>query len=251
MKDIYVIHTQFNSVYSEYLNNSELCIQQKEIEDEYGGTEVKEIGFGTTEPIAIIYFKDQVFVDFRCEEISKEQTDQLIIIVSDNMFYSDADVVLQRLKKIIDSTSCRLFPIYHQRETFKEFITTFEKEFENKISTPVKRYSHYKEEETEHWQDNPFYKLVELVNSTSEDEYDKALIDLKSFFPSDEEMHETNERKEKLKMLYSLLGANISEETKKSYQDLKTEYDDLPDLQPIIDGDFIRTVRDIILEKIV
>lgn len=93
--------------------------------------------------------------------------------------------------------------------------------------------------------------IVKNEGSFTKEYYDDLVKKMVDFFPKDEELNEANERKAKLKLLYNLLGLSISGETRKSYQNLKTEYDELPDLPSVIDGDFVRTVRDIILEKVI
>jgi hypothetical protein len=251
MKNIYIIHTQFNRAYSSNLVNTEFEIISKNVENEYGGEEEKEFGFGVTQSIALVYQKNRLIVDFECTKLNENHPDNLIILISDELFLSDPKTVLERLKGILTSVACRISPIYHQRNTFNEFIVAFEKEFKDKIIVPINTFSHYVEDETSEWQENPFYALVELVNSQNEDEYKETLRKIASFLPTDKTIQEANEQKEKLKLLYNLLGTSISEETKKTYQNLRTEYEDLPDIKDRFDVEFLKNVRDIILNKTV
>lgn len=93
--------------------------------------------------------------------------------------------------------------------------------------------------------------IVKSKGNFTKESYDDLVEKMVDFFPKDEEINEANERKAKLKLLYNLLGTNISNETRKSYQNLKTQYEELPNLPSAIDGDFVRAVRDIILEKVI
>jgi len=186
MQNIILLHTQFNTAFRDDIINNSLLITEEEIRDEDGDLMNQEVGFGETEGLALVYFKDSLKVDFELN-YTKQLPENIILLVSDNIYVAHQERLLGQIKQFLKGLDYNLYAICHQRPVFNQFINDLNQEYESKLSRPIQTFSHYRNNS------NPFYALVKLVNSNTKEQYNAALDTIKSVFPNDEEVtHENN-----------------------------------------------------------
>lgn len=231
MKRAYLFFTKFNQkrVYEKYLS-------------ETVKNSIKNLGFpGLQESIIQLYFDKNIkSVDIVKEDIV-ESNQPLCICISDRM--TEYEVVINTLFKNLKDYNIYCY-FHNSNEAMKNFTL---KSYEQCI---VKHYSFSHLEVDYGKTENPFYALAILTKSASIEVFYENLFDIQNkFLGSDVEISETDILNKKLKLLYKLLGNNYSDITKEEYKELKQEYEDLPDFPDEIDDEFIRQVRDLILDK--
>jgi hypothetical protein len=254
MKKIIVVHTQFNSneVYGNDINNIDFKITEENVLNEHKLPETKFIGFGEDKGLALLYFdnsSNNLKVIFEVGSVSLDTIPEEFILLVSDKFYNENKNLIETILKDLLKIDCQIYPIYHKRDTYDSFITFFQENFKEKIKLEsVFKYSHFKTEKY-YWKDNPFYVLVELVNSVNKDSYTEALLNLKTFFDSEEETKQKKELNKRLNLLYKILGqsykirkedvAALSEISNYNSEDHKADITSMRELRDILLKDII------------
>lgn len=246
---IYLFHTQFNSTYSDLIGENNSFKQSTGRFSE---------GFGITKSIALVYRNDDNSNFLFNDEVKRPQNvESVILIISDILYTSGGEIqqVIEEILKNFIKEEDEIWFAYHQNENYKSFPDYFKATFEKQIKQ-IKPASHLKENLDE----NPFYKLVDIVNSNSVKQYITAFDNLQSIFHSDKEVQQTNDLNQKIALLYKVLDPKFT----------ATKADNLPDelkdkrdlLQPYFDCDVsesnedektarLRHLRDVLLKDII
>lgn len=203
MKKIYLLHTQFNSVYD---------VKNRILNGNYDeDSNTSKNSFGGDKAFCIITFQDKVVIDYEIN--TSLNHDEYLILISDKLYIDFKEEIDTLLAKCIDENT-EILPFFHQRSTFSEFSEYFLKEYGNNIKrTGNYFYSHITKSDSKDWKNNPFYKLKKLVDCNSEIEFKKYLNKIEGYLDSEETTKSKIDLNSKLRLLYKILNPSFTATT--------------------------------------
>lgn len=246
MSRVYLLHTQFNSIYR--VNNN--LINGVYNEDNNRA----ENAFGSDKPFCLISFQDELIVDYEINFPLNHN--EYLLLISDEMYTDNEEEILLLLSKIIDEQT-QVLPYFHQRDSYSAFPKKFIELYESNIVRTGNYYhSHItKSEDKKNWKNNPFYVLKKVVESTSIEDFEKHLSELERVLDDQQQTKTKTILNKKLSLLYKILGEPLLTENT-----FKGEEEELA--QPYFDCDIsdskedektarLRHLRDVLLKDVI
>jgi hypothetical protein len=199
------VHTQFNYKYTDDIGMKNPFINVTS-EDEDGNQ--KEEGFGADKYLAEICYQKKLEVFFDDSVTIKGSNEPIIIAVSD-LLYNKSEYSIRienKLKSLLNDNTI-LYCYFHKSagSGFKDFV---EREFKNNIRDSIVQ---------SHWdsKNSPFYSLVEIVNSTTKNEFNQGLIKLRGWLPTEGKIEKNKDKRILLGLLKDLKEYNYEVELNK------------------------------------